>query len=59
MDEQEPLNQKEGLTRKIGIELVSVIFASILITLLTMLINFMEVIIRLEEQTNQNTELIK
>jgi len=59
MADKNPLNPKNGLTKKIGVELLGVIFASILVTLLTTLINFMEVIIRVEEQTNTNTQLIK
>jgi len=59
MDEKEPLLDKNRLTRRIGVELLSVIFASIFVSLITTLVNFMEVIIRLEEQTNTNTQLIK
>jgi len=59
MDEKESSRNKEGMTRSIGVELLGVIFASILVTLLTTLINFLEAIIRVEEQTNTNTQLIK
>ena len=51
--------EKTALIRRVAIEVFVVISTSVTLTLVTTLVGFMENLVRLEENTNVNTETIR
>lgn len=51
--------EKTALIRRVSIEVFVVISTSVTLTLVTTLVGFMENLVRLEENTNVNTETIR